>query len=384
MTAKVTPFRVNWEPAKVAAVLDKVRAYEFPPAPVGGGWTYGCDADFLKKVCDHWVSAYDWKAAQDNLNRFDQFTAEVDGYQLHFVHVVGEAGGKRPLIITHGWPGSVFEFWAAVEKLAYPTRFGGKAQDAFDVVIPSLPGFGFSSKPVRPIGQKTTAALFNKLMVDVLGYQTYLAQGGDWGGLVTGWLGLIHSDHAKAIHINMMGLRSAAPPQTPDEIKWAQGSLAAMQVMGAYFQLQMSKPQSLAWAMAGNPVGQAAWILERFHDWSDLRVKAIDEAYSLDQLLTNVMIYVMNDAFTTSVWYYRGLLEEGGATLPEGTRIEVPTGFANFPGEALYSAPPRSLAERAYNIVRWTELPCGGHFACMEEPDLFVDDLRAFAAQVGY
>ena len=384
MAGAVRPFTVAWDAAKVDEVLNLVRAYPFPPAPVGGGWTYGCDADFLKKICDHWTGAYDWRAAQAELNRFPQFTAEVDGYDLHFLHVVGEAKGKRPLLITHGWPGSVYEFWGAIEKLAFPSRFGGDASDAFDLVIPSLPGFGFSSKPTRPVGQRTTAKLFDKLMTEVLGYPRYMAQGGDWGGLVTGWLGFDHAEHVHAIHINMLGLRSAAPPQGEAEIAWAERGRFAMQVMGAYFLLQASKPQSLAWAMAGNPVGQTAWILERFHDWSDLRVKDLEGVYSLDQLLTNIMIYVMSGAFTTSVWYYRGLIEEGGAELSPGQRIEVPTGFANFPGEALYSAPPRSYAERAYNIVRWTDLPRGGHFACMEEPDLFVEDVRAFAKEVVY
>lgn len=384
MTGSSTPFRVSWSPDKVAAVIAKVRAYRFPPAPVGGGWSYGCDEDFLKRLCAYWVDDFDWRAAEATLNTFPQFTAQVDDFQLHYVHVVGEAGGKRPLLITHGWPGSVYEFWDAIEKLAFPSRFGGRVEDAFDLIIPSLPGFGFSSKPVRPIGQRATAALFDKLMVEVLGYQHYLAQGGDWGGLVTAYLGLNHANHVKAIHINMMGVRSATPPQDQAELAWANQSRQAMQMMGAYFMLQASKPQSLAWAMADNPVGQAAWIIERFHDWSDLRVKTLEQVYSLDQLITNIMIYVMNDAFTTSVWYYRGLMEEGGSELAPGVRVEVPTGFANFPGEALYAAPPRAMAERAYNIVRWTDMPKGGHFGCMEEPDLFVEDVRAFASQVGY
>ena len=384
MSAKAVPFKVQWDVARVADVLARVKTYPFPPAPVDGGWTYGCDEDFLKRLCAHWTNDYDWRAAEADLNRFPQFTAEVDGYTLHFLHVVGEAEGRRPLIITHGWPGSVFEFWAAIERLAFPSRFGGKTEDAFDLVIPSLPGFGFSSRPERPVGQRTTARLFNRLMTDVLGYGRYMAQGGDWGGLVTGWLGHDHSAHVTAIHLNMMGIRSSTPPEGEAEIKWVENGRVAMQIMGAYFLLQASKPQSLAWAMAGNPVGQAAWIIERFHDWSDLRHKAFDEVYSLDQLITNVMIYVMNDAFTTSVWYYRGLLQEGGAELPAGDRVTVPTAFANFPGEALYAAPPRSLAERAYNVVRWTDMPRGGHFACLEEPDLFVDDLTAFARQVNF
>ena len=259
----------------------------------------------------------------------------------------------------------------------------GDPADAFDLVIPSLPGFGFSSKPARPIGQRSTARLFNTLMTEVLGYDTYLAQGGDWGALVTSWLGRDHGVHAKAIHLNMMGFRPHGGPQGDAELAWAQRQAGAQDVMGAYFRLQVSKPQSIAWMGAGNPVGQAAWILERFHDWSDLSVKTLDEASSKDRLLTNIMIYVMTNSFTSGAWYYRGLVEEGGLAFAPGERLETPTAFANFPGEPLYTAPPRSFAERAHNIVRWTDMPRGGHFAAMEEPDLFVGEVQEWGRGLG-
>jgi len=378
-----TPYKVQWDDQVVAHVLARVAAYPFPPAPESGGWSYGCDANYLKALCAHWTEGYDWRAAQAELNRYPQFTARVEDFDLHFVHVIGEAQGRRPLLITHGWPGSHYEFWEVIDKLAYPSRHGGKPEDAFDLVIPSLPGFGFSSKPKRPIGQRATARLFNMLMTEVLGYDRYLAQGGDWGGLVTGFLGLDHPAHVKAIHLNMMGIRSAAPPQGEAELAWAQQGAANTQALGAYFQLQATRPQSLAWAMADNPVGQAAWIVERFHDWSDLRTKPFEGVYSFDRLLTNIMIYVMTGSFTTSVWYYRALFEEGGAALPPGQRVETPTAFANFPGEALYQTPPRSYAERVYNVSRWTDMPRGGHFAAMEEPNLYVDEVRAWARDAG-
>jgi len=378
-----TPFTVAWPEAEVAKVLDRVRAYRFPPAPADRGWDLGCDADFLKGLCAYWADGFDVQAAVANLNHYPQFTARIEDFDIHFLHMVGEAEGKRPLIITHGWPGSHFEFWGVIDKLAFPSRHGGKAEDAFDLVIPSLPGFGFSSKPAKPFGQRATARLFNTLMTEVLGYDRYLAQGGDWGALVTGFLGLDHGAHARAIHLNMLGIRSATPPQTEAEQGWAARTAAGQQALGAYFQLQATKPQSLAWAMADNPVGQAAWIIERFHDWSDLRTKPFEAVYSLDQLLTNVMIYVMTDSFTTSVWYYRAVFEEFSAVLAPGVRVETPTAFANFPGEPLYQPPPRSLAERAYNLTRWTDQPRGGHFAAMEEPELYVEDVRAWAREVG-
>jgi pimeloyl-ACP methyl ester carboxylesterase len=381
---EVRPFQVDWRAAEVEALLDQLRAYPWPPAPqVPDGWAYGCDGAYLKAFCDHWIQAYDWRAAIVDLNRFPQFTARVEDFDLHFVHVVGEAQGRRPLIVTHGWPGSHYEFWGAIEKLAFPSRFGGDAADAFDLVIPSLPGFGFSSKPDRPVGQRTTAHLFNALMTDVLGYPSYLAQGGDWGAMVTSWLGRDHGGSAKAIHLNMLGFRPHGGPQGEAEVAWAQKQAAMMDVMGAYFRLQVSKPQSIAWMGAGNPVGQAAWILERFHDWSDLSAKDLDAAYGKDALITNIMLYAMTGSFTTGAWYYRGLVEEGGLAFQPGERCETPTAFANFPGEPLYQAPPRSFAERAYNIIRWSDMPRGGHFAAMEEPDLYVDEVRQWARELG-
>ena len=376
----VQPFEVAWSDDAVQAVLDQVRAYPWPPAPqVPDGWAYGCDGAYLRELCDHWTERYDWRAAVADLNRFPQFTARVEDFDLHFLHVVGEAGGKRPLLLTHGWPGSHYEFWGVIEKLAWPSRFGGRAEDAFDLVIPSLPGFGFSSRPARPIGQQTTARLFNTLMTQVLGYDRYRAQGGDWGALVTSWLGLEHAQNVSAIHLNMMGFRPAGGPKSEAEVAWMTRQGAMMDVMGAYFRLQSSRPQSLAWLGAGNPVGQAAWIAERFHDWSDLSQRPFEQVHPKDRLLTNIMIYVMTGSFTTGAWYYRGLMEERSPMLAEGERCQTPTAFANFPGEPLYSAPPRSWAERAYNLVRWTEQPRGGHFAAMEEPDLFVADVREWA-----
>jgi microsomal epoxide hydrolase len=381
--AKPEPFKVDWDAAAIEAVLARVRDYPWPVAPeVPDGWAYGCDGAFLKKLCAHWTDGYDWRGAVAELNRYPQFTARVEDFDIHFLHVVGEAGGKRPLLLSHGWPGSHYEFWGAIEKLAWPSRHGGSAADAFDLVIPSLPGFGFSSKPARPFGQRATARLFNTLMTDVLGYPTYLAQGGDWGALVTSCLGVDHAASARAIHINMIGLRPAGGPKSEAETQWLARSGMAMDMLGAYFRLQASKPQSVAWLGAGNPVGQAAWIVERFYDWSDRRDRPFDEVFSLDQLLTNVMIYVMTGSFTTGAWYYRALMEGGGIALAEGERCETPTAFANFPGETIIPAAPRSWVERAYNITRWTDMPRGGHFAAMEQPDLFVDDLRAWAREL--
>jgi pimeloyl-ACP methyl ester carboxylesterase len=384
----VTPFKINAPLSKLDHIRDRVAAFPWFPAPAdeGDGWGRGINTAVLRDVCDHWLRRYDWRAAEADLNRWPHFIAPIDGLDVHFVHVVGEAQGKRPLLITHGWPGSFFEFWGVIERLAFPSKHGGKAEDAFDLVIPSLPGYGFSGKPATLVGQRATAKLFRTLMIDVLGYPRFLAQGGDWGGLVTSWLGFDHADVVAGIHLNMIGLRpTPATPQTDDEKAWLTRTQTAMQAEGAYFMQQATKPQTLAMALMDSPVGAAAWILEKFHGWSDLNGGDLWSVYSRDQLITNIMIYLVTDSMATGVRYYRALFEEsGGVGLPEGKRVEVPTGFANFPGETLYAPPPRSWAERAYNVVHWSMMDGGGHFAAMERPAPFSADVQTFAKAIGY
>ncbi|WP_300377665.1 epoxide hydrolase family protein [Henriciella sp.] len=383
---KAQPFRIEISQDKLDWIRSRVEAYNWFPAPEAGGpWQFGMSAAVMKDIQAYWLNQYDWREAEAELNKWPHYKAEIDGLGVHFLHIVGEAEGKRPLLLTHGWPGSFYEFYEAIGPLAYPSEHGGKAEDAFDLVIPSLPGYGFSGKPASPMGQRKTADLFDRLMREVLGYDSYLAQGGDWGGLVTSYLGLNHSAASgdggcEAIHLNMIGLRpTPARPQTEAETEWMQASQAKMQAEGAYFMQQATKPQTLAMALMDSPVGTAAWILEKFHGWSDLENGDLWSVYSRDQLLTNVMIYLVNDAIATSVWYYTALFLEGGVALPEGKRVEVPTGFANYPDEEIYSPPPRSWCERAYNITWWADIEKGGHFAAMEVPELFVQDVRAWA-----
>lgn len=378
------PFHVSIPQSKLDAIAARVAAYPWFAAPddEGAAWSRGVNTAFMKKLCTHWLDRYDWRHAEAALNRYPQFLTTIDGLDVHFVHVVGEAGGKRPLILTHGWPGSHYEFWASIDKLAFPSKHGGDARDAFDLVIPSLPGYGFSGKPKRPLGQRATARMFDTLMQQ-LGYSSYLAQGGDWGSLVTSWLGVDAAPRCRAIHLNMVPFRGeGAMPSTEAEVAWATHMGKAMQAEGAYFQEQSTKPQTLAHALMDSPVGTAAWIVEKFHGWSDLGDHGdIERVYTLDQLITNVMIYLVTDSIATSVWYYRARFEEQ-ASLAPGQRCETPTAVAVYPGERVFSAPPRSWAERSYNIVRWQEMADGGHFAAMEKPDAFVADLRAWAREL--
>lgn len=377
----MTPFQIRTPDEKLDWIRERVEAYRWFPAPENEqGFAYGMSTPVLKEMQEYWLNTYDWRAAEAELNRYPHFTAEIDGLDIHFVHVVGEAQGRRPLIVTHGWPGSVYEFWETIPKLAFPSQHGGKAEDAFDLVIPSLPGYAWSGKPASPLGQRATAKLWNTLMTEVLGYERYLAQGGDWGCMVTSWLGMDHAESCRAIHLNMIGLRpTPSKPQNEAEAKWLAQTQGAMQAEGAYFMAQSTKPQTLAMALMDSPMGQAAWILEKFHAWSQLENGDLFSVYTRDQLLTNLMIYLVNDAFATSVWYYNAFLQEGGPALPEGQRCETPMGFANFPGEPLFTSAPRSWVERAYNVVHWSEIPKGGHFGAMEQPDLFVEDVRLWA-----
>lgn len=363
-------FEVDWSQQQVEALLEQVRAMILPTAPENAGWALGCDRDFLAKFQDFWAHRYDWRAAISELNRYPQFLAEIAGIEIHFVHILGEGSVRRPLLLTHGWPGSHYEFWNVIEPLR---RHG------FDLVIPSLPGYGFSAAPSAPIGPRAVADIWHELMTKVLGYKHYLAQGGDWGSLVTSQLGLRHSDAVRGIHLNMAGLRSVAPAQNEAESEWMAKSGAAQQRLSSYAGLQMMKPLSLAWATASNPLGQAAWILERFHDWADLSEGGLEDVFGLDHLATSVMLYTMTGSFASSLWLYHGMIREGGIDLAEGEKCEVPTGFAAFPGDSLMPAPPRSRIELCYNVSHWTAPEKGGHFAAMEKPSAFAADVITWA-----
>ncbi|HIG22382.1 MAG TPA: epoxide hydrolase [Henriciella marina] len=386
--SKVTPFTINVSDDVLSRIRARVEAYRWFPAPaIADEWAFGMSTAFLKDIQAYWLEQYDWRAAEKALNAWPQFKTKIDGLDIHFLHVVGEAGGKRPLLLTHGWPGSVYEFYEAIGPLAFPSKHGGNAEDAFDLVIPSLPGYGFSGKPAAPTGQQATARMWDTLMRERLGYDTYLAQGGDWGGLVTSLLGLNHGTDSgggcKAIHLNMIGHQPAdRTPSTDEEKKWIASSQAAMQAEGAYLMEQATKPQTLAMALMDSPMGTAAWILEKFHGWSDRSRGTLTDIYSRDQLLTNVMIYLVNDAIATSVWYYAALFLEGGAQLKPDQKVNVPTGIADYPGETIYTTPPRSWCERIYNVAYWSDMKEGGHFAAMEVPDLYVEDVRAWARAV--
>ena len=375
----VRPFHLDTPDAVLKRIHTRVAEYPWHEMPDDGGWAYGANLDYMKEFCAYWLEEYDWRKHEAEINRFAHHSVAVDGIDLHFIHEKGSGPAPMPLIISHGWPGSVVEFLDLIEPLAHPQRFGGSADDSFHVIAPSLPGFGFSARPPRPWGPRKMAGVFNALMTEVLGYNNYLAQGGDWGGAISSWLGFDHAPNCRAIHINIMTMRHPGGPQGAEEEAWAAGFRREQSMENGYRTQQATKPQTLSYAMMDSPVGVAAWLIEKFNSWSDTNGDNIESAHSKDTLLTNIMVYLVTRTFNTASWIYYGRREEGGRVLsPQGKRVEVPTAAALFPKELL-SWPPRSYVERVYNITRWTEMPRGGHFAAMEEPKLLLDDLRTFA-----
>jgi pimeloyl-ACP methyl ester carboxylesterase len=376
---KTQPFRIDVADETLQRIRDKVAQYPWHEMPDDGGWGYGTNMDYLKEFCAYWLEQYDWRKHEVDLNRFAHYRTEVDGIDLHFIHEPGSGPAPMPLIISHGWPGSVVEFNDIIEPLAHPERFGGSVDDAFEVIAPSLPGFGFSGRPPRPYGPRKMAEVFNQLMTDVLGIDGYLAQGGDWGGAISSWLGFDHAPACRAIHINIMTMRHPDGPQGAEEEAWAAQFERDQVMQDGYRTQQATRPQTLSYAMMDSPVGVAAWLIEKFHDWSDIDGDDIESAHGKDALLTNIMVYLVTGSFNTASWIYYGRREEGGRVMsPEGKRVEVPTAVALFPAEML-AWPPRSYVERVYNVTQWSEMPRGGHFAALEQPGLLIDDLRGFA-----
>ncbi len=375
----ITPFKIHVPDETLADIRARVAAFPWHEMPDDGGWEYGANLDYMKELCAYWVDEYDWRKHEAELNRFQHFKAPVDGIDLHFIHEKGSGHNPMPLLISHGWPGSVHEFMDVIEPLAHPERFGGNVEDAFDVIAPSLPGFAWSGRPPRPWGPRRMAQTFNALMTDTLGYDRYLAQGGDWGGAVCSWLGFDHAPACAAIHINILTMRAPDGPQTDEEKAWAEQFRRDQIMQDGYRTQQATKPQTLSYAMMDSPVGVAAWLVEKFNGWSDTVGDDVESVYTKDELLTSVMIYVTTRCFNTASWIYFGRREEGGRVLsPEGKRVEVPTACALFPAEML-AWPPRSYVDRIYNVAQWSEMPHGGHFAAMEQPELLVEDVRKFA-----
>ena len=370
----VTAFEIPVEPLEMALIRQRVGAFRFFEEPEDAGWKHGANRDYMERLRSYWLETFDWPAAVAHLNRHPHVRVDLgNGFHLHAIHRRSSRPDAQPLLIAHGWPGSIVEFDALIDRLAEPED---QAAPAFHVVAPSLPGYAWSDRPKNPIGPRGVAKLYDTLM-GVLGYDHFIYQGGDWGCVIGGWMGL-GSKRITALHISGFGLRPAdMHPETPEDMAWLQKAMVVRETETAYLQLQGTKPQSLGFAMMDSPMGVAAWFAEKFVGWSDVPGEFSDPPFSFDVMLTNIMIYLTTRSFLTATWIYRGMFLEGGFEIPEGRRIEVPTGVAAFPRDLLLF-PPRPMVERGYNVQHWTSMPRGGHFASLEESELFLADLRSF------
>jgi pimeloyl-ACP methyl ester carboxylesterase len=357
------------------ARLARVR---WPDEVPGAGWGYGTDLGYMRELVAYWRERYDWRLHEARLNALPQFTVPISDVDLHFVRAEGAGPAPLPLLLSHGWPGSIWEFHRLIPLLTDPGAHGADPADAFTVVAPSLPGYAFSFRPDQPrLGIAEIADVFARLMTDVLGHRRYGAQGGDWGAFVTARLGLRHPDRLVGIHVTLLGARrdrAASAETTEEEKAYLEERRRWEREETGYQWIQGTKPQTLAYGLTDSPVGLAAWIVEKFRTWSDSGGD-VERRFSKDVLLTNIMLYWITGAINSSFWPYYAI-RHAPWPLPEGQRVEVPTAYASFPREILH--PPRAWAERAYNIRRWTTMPAGGHFAALEEPEALAADIRAF------
>jgi pimeloyl-ACP methyl ester carboxylesterase len=372
-----TPFTIHVPDQRLDEIRRKVEAYDWDQLPDAGGWRSGVGKTDLQRLIEFWLNQFDWREVERRLNRRPQFTTELDGQRLHFIHVAGN-GAKPPVLLLHGWPGSFIEFEQMIDPLV---------ADGHHVVVPSLPGFAFSNPISGILGPIQIGELMHALMVELFGAARYFVQGGDWGSGIATRMAYSHPQALLGIHLNMVPITAAdVRPTTPEEEDWKARFAANADRERGYSHEQGTRPQTLGVAMADSPVGAAAWILEKFGVWSDLPKRDdgspdLWARFSEEQLLTNVMLYVAPPAVVTATWIYQGEREEGADKIAAGARVEVPTGVAAFP-DPVFIPPPRSYAEKTYKITQWTEMPRGGHFAAMEEPELLLAELRRFIVSV--
>ena len=379
MSEQPKPFELNVPEAQIADLRDRLARTRFPDQAPGPAWAYGTDVAWMRELVDHWRTRFDWRAQEVRLNAFPQYKVPLHGIEVHFLHVPGEGPDPLPLLLSHGWPGSVFEFLDLIPRLTDPARFGGDPADAFTVVAPSLPGYGLSFAPGQlRFGVEAIADCFAALMTEILGYRRFAAQGGDWGSFITSRLGYAYAARVIGIHLNLMPLRrdpDIVSDPTPEERGYLDELAAWLKEETGYQWIQGTRPQTLAFALTDSPAGLAAWIIEKFRAWSDCGGDP-ESVFTKDHLLANISLYWFTGAIGSSFWPYYAR-RHGPWPIPDGETIGVPTGYSEFPREIL--RPPRSLAARTYtDIRRWSVMPRGGHFAAMEQPEALARELREF------
>ena len=376
----VRPFTIDVEDSVLDDLRQRLAGTRWPDEMPNSGWDYGSNLGYVKELVEYWRTEFDWRAQEAKLNAFSHFKSEVDGLDIHFIHEKGKGPNPVPLVVTHGWPGTFFEMHKIIPLLSDPAGHGGDAADSFDVVVPSMPGYGFSGHPTeRGMDVLAVGDLWAKLMSENLGYQRFGAQGGDWGASVTAKLGLSHAD--KVIGIHTTSVTRPTPYLGPGSkpLSEAEGILLQQRrdwqaAEGGYAHIQGTKPQTLSYGLNDSPAGLAAWIVEKYRTWSDCGGD-VEKRFTKDELLTTITIYWVTQTIGSSTKIYYETLRKPW-NMAKGERIEVPCAIAAFPAEI--SVPSRELAERSYNVQQWTVMPAGGHFAALEEPDRLVEDIRSF------
>jgi pimeloyl-ACP methyl ester carboxylesterase len=376
MDKRAEAFKVNVAADDIAELRERLRRTRFPDQAPGPAWAYGTDVRWMRSLVEYWRDDFDWRAQEARLNAFAQYKVRLREIDLHFLHIEGKGPDPCPILLSHGWPGSIFEFLELIPVLTDPSRFGGDPSDSFTVVAPSLPGYGLSFSPDQPrFGVEEIADCFASLMTDVLGYKRFGAQGGDWGSFITSRLAYSYVDRLIGIHLNMMPLRrdpGMVTDLTPEERKYLEELATWLKDETGYQWIQGTRPQTLAFALADSPAGLAAWIIEKFRAWSDCGGD-LESVFTKDELLANISLYWFTGAIGSSFWPYYARMHRPWP-IPDNDTITVPTGYCEFPREML--RPPKSLAQRVFSdIRRWTVMPRGGHFAAMEQP-------KALAAEI--
>ena len=377
MSSELEPFALHVADDAIADLRARLARTRFPDQAPGAPWAYGSDVAYMQELVSYWRTDFDWRAQEARLNALPQYKSPLHGIDVHFLHVPGVGPDPCPLLLAHGWPGSVFEFLELIPRLADPARFGGDPADAFTVVAPSLPGFGLSFAPGQPRFSVEAIADCLADLMGALGYERFAAQGGDWGAFVASRLGYARPGRMIGIHLNLMPLRRdpkmVADP-TPEEQRYLDELAAWLKEETGYQWIQGTRPQTLAFALTDSPAGLAAWIVEKFRAWSDCGVD-LESVFTRDRLLANVSLYWFTGAIGSSFWPYYARMH-GPWPIPDGATIDVPTGYSEFPREIL--RPPRSLAERTFtDLRRWSVMARGGHFAALEQPDALAAEVRA-------
>jgi len=376
----VQPFIIDIDEKTLTDLRERLARTRWPDEIPGAGWDYGSNLAYIKELVEYWRTGYDWRAQETTLNSLAHFQTTVDGQGIHFIHERGKGPNPMPIIVTHGWPSTFFELTKIIPLLSDPASYGGDPSDSFDVVVPSMPGYGFSDQTrERGVNTRRIAEMWDILMHRELGYPRYAAQGGDWGAGVTARLGFHHSDHVLGLHTT--SVTQAIPyqgegsrPFNDAEKTHVQQRADWAQAEGGYGHIQGTKPQTLGYGLTDSPAGLCAWIVEKFRTWSDCDGD-VESKYSKDELLNTVMIYWVTQTINSSTrLYYEN--QRTPWNLGKADQIQVPCAVASFPKDL--SHPPREWAERSYNVQRWTQMPSGGHFAALEEPQLLVEDIRAF------